>query len=53
MLSIVDNWFSGLPIRKCPWDKHVGLNELLDKTHKGLKFKQACISSEYGTLQSL
>ena len=30
---------------KCPGDNYVGLTGTLDKAHKGLEFRQACISA--------
>ena len=40
---------------RCPGDKYVGLTGSLDKAHKGLEFRQACISAnnvEVSTLGS-
>ena len=45
--SAEGNWISGLLIRKCPEVKYVGLKGSLDKAHKGLEIRQACISPSY------
>jgi hypothetical protein len=38
---------------RCPGDKCVGLTGSLDKAHKGLEFRQACISASNVEVSSL